>query len=44
VKGASVARIINPGGDGSGGDKSGEGGGDEEDFGEHFRMNDEGLG
>lgn len=36
LKGASVARIINPAGDGSGGDKSDEGGGDEEDFGEHF--------
>ena len=44
LQGTSVARIINPVGDGSGGDKSDEGGGDKQDFGEHFLMKDEGLG
>ena len=44
LKGTGIARITNPVGDGSGGDKSDEGGSDEENFGEHFLTNDEGLG
>ena len=44
LKGTGIARIINPAGDGSGGDKSDEGGSDDEVFGEHFWMSDESLG
>ena len=44
LKGTGIARIINPARDRSGGDKSGEGGSDKEEFGQHFLMNDEGLG